>query len=88
MIVEGLKLMLLGMGVVFVFLILIYFIVTLLGVLLKSLVQAEAIKAKEPSKKIKPTETTINSGSVFVEDTRLVAVITAGIVKHRQKMRQ
>ena len=80
--------MLLGMGVVFVFLILIYFIVTLLGVLLKSLVQAEAIKAKEPpSKKIKPTETTINSGSVFVEDTRLVAVITAGIVKHRQRMR-
>lgn len=68
---EGLNLMLLGMGTVFVFLTILVFVTTLMS----SLVQKYA--TIEPTKE-KPT-------GAAIDEQRLIAVISAAIHAHRSK---
>ena len=77
MIIEGLKLAMLGMTVVFIFLVLLILIVHLSTWLLKSYTEKEqAAAAAKPRKKASP------SG---LDDQKLTAVIAAAIAAHRAK---
>ena len=88
MVIEGLKLMVLGMTIVIVFLAFLYIIVTLLGFLLRSSTQAELTSKIQKVNKmpaIKAKGNNITSPDLL-EDSRLVATITAAIACHRRNI--
>lgn len=70
---EGLNLMLLGMGTVFVFLTILVFVTSFMSALVQKYAPVEPTEAKAPA--------TIGA----VEDQTLIAVISAAVHAHRSK---
>ena len=85
MIIEGLKLMVLGMGVVFIFLILLYVIVAVMAILLKSTSQVELAATTGQSMSTNVTNSQEAVPAVLMEDSRIAAAITAAVAHHRRK---
>jgi|TARA_R110002020_G_scaffold136783_2_gene305319 oxaloacetate decarboxylase (Na+ extruding) subunit gamma len=77
LIMIGLELMLLGMGSVFVFLILLVIVTTVMSRLLTRFLPEAAPVPKAPAKRPKPTATAV--------DPELIAVIGAAIKQHRSR---
>jgi len=78
MFIDGLKLMITGMGTVFIFLALMIFIITLLS---KLLAPYASILEKEKNILLEDQELTENSTS----DRTLISAITAAVHKFREK---
>ncbi len=76
MIIEGLKLALLGMTVVFVFLVLLVLIVNLSSWLLKPYTQKEQDAVSSRTDRLKHSK---------IDEQRLAAVISAAIAAHRAR---
>lgn len=79
MVVEGIKLAIAGMLIVFTFLILLVLVVQLSSRLLRSYTQREEREQALYKRKT-------DAGSPL-KDNRLIAVITAAVSAHRKKMR-
>ncbi len=84
MIIEGLKLMLLGMGVVFTFLILLYYAVSALGIILQPYTQKELallVAARQKERLPKPA----SGKQMDADNGNLIAVISAAVAAHRNR---
>ena len=88
MISEGLKLMVLGMGIVFVFLSLLFLILTFLSVIFRSSTEQAKLASEANSKRLPTPLTKVDNESDLKEDRRLVVIITAAIASHRRKVSQ
>ena len=80
MIVQGLKLTMLGMGVVFSFLALLLIIIHLSAKLLKSYSEKEA----SPVTSLRPSS--VRAGKFPDDNLRLTAIISAAIAAHRSRI--
>lgn len=78
MIIEGIKLTLLGMPVVFAFLMLLILVIKLSAWLLKDITAKEAAEADLPMRR-KKRETSVEA------DRKLTGIITAAIAAHRAR---
>ncbi|MEJ2155920.1 MAG: OadG family transporter subunit [Desulfobacteraceae bacterium] len=79
MVVEGIKLAVTGMLIVFIFLILLVLVVQLSARLLRSYTQQEEREQARYKRK--------SSAGSPLADSRLIAVIAAAVSAHRKKMR-
>ena len=84
MIIEGVKLMLLGMGVVFVFLFLLYIVILFSSVALRSFTEKE-LKAMTRQKKEKVVSRMGSATGEAEDQNLLTAIITAAIETHRRR---
>ncbi len=83
MVAEGIKLMSLGMGVVFIFLLLIFAVVSIFSIFLKPYSYAE-IAAGHPSRQDEGRKRgSLLSPKAGAGDTQLIAVISAAVSKYR-----
>ncbi len=83
MIIEGVKLMLLGMGVVFVFLFLLYIVILVSRVALRSFTEKE-LKSMALQKKEKVLSRMGSITSETDDQNLLTAIISAAISAHRR----
>ncbi len=85
MVVEGLKLMVLGMGVVFIFLALLVVIMNINAWLLRGATERELQAPVDQRAARRKQEKTLKAKAHTDEKQRVVAVIAAALAAHRAK---
>ncbi|MDO5673463.1 MAG: OadG family protein [bacterium] len=85
MVVEGLKLMVLGMGVVYIFLALLVVIMHINARLLRGVTERELQAPADPRAAKRKQEKHIKAKAHTDEKQRVVAVIAAAVAAHRTK---
>ena len=86
MVYEGIKLLTIGMGVVFIFLAILYVLTVVISAVLKGVTEGELADQNRQSKRTQ-SQPNGSASNVLPTDVhnRLIAIISAAVASHRHK---